>query len=55
MRLNKWESQRKNEQGVPSEKKSSQGIFSDKTVTSLGTKLEKQYGAQGCTSSESVR
>ena len=34
----------KSEKGVLSEKKSSQGIFSDKTVTSLGRKLEKQYG-----------
>ena len=31
------------EQGIISEKKSSRYIFSDKTVTSLGRKLEKQY------------
>ena len=53
----------KKEQGVISEKKSSQNIFSDKTVTSLGRKLEKQYGIdhrkvkhmtreERCTSSE---
>ena len=64
MRLNRWESQRKNEQCVLNEKKSSQAIFPDKTVTSLGRKLEKQYGIdhrkekhmtweEGCTSSES--
>ena len=33
----------KKEQGVLSEKKSSQDIFSDKRVTSLGRKLAKQY------------
>ena len=54
----------KKEQGVISEKKSSQDIFSDKTMTLLGKKLEKQYGIdhrkvkhmakeEGCTSSQS--
>ena len=32
------------EQSAISEKKSSQDIFSDKTVTSLERKYEKQYG-----------
>ena len=32
------------EQDVTSEKKSSQDIFSDKTVSLLGRKLEKRYG-----------
>ena len=34
----------KKEQGAISERKSSQDIFSDMTVTSLGRKLEKQHG-----------
>ena len=34
----------KKEQGAISERKSSQGIFSDMTVTLLGRKLEKQHG-----------
>ena len=37
------ESKKKKEQDFIREKKSSQGIFSDKTMSSLGRSLEKQY------------
>ena len=40
---------KKKEQGVISENKSSQDIFSVKTVTSLERKWEKQYGIKHTT------